>query len=76
MVCLWWWKAGDINIGFHVEAIGEVIELSVSDMTPVSPTINLTHPEYLQGIFPGGTGLLNIEAILQDPRLVIDETIG
>jgi purine-binding chemotaxis protein CheW len=68
-------QADEINIGFHVEAIGDVIELSANDMTPVSPTINLTHPEYLDGIFPGGVGLLNIEAILRDPGLVIDESI-
>lgn len=69
-------EADDISIGFHVESIGEVIELSMSDLNPMSPAIHLAHPEYLQGIFPDGTGLLNLPAILQDSRLEIDETVG
>lgn len=69
-------QADDITVGFHVEAIGEVIELSANEMAPISPTINLSHPEYFHGIFPDGTGLLNITAILHDPRLVLDESTG
>jgi hypothetical protein len=36
--------------------------------------MNVTHVECLQGIFPDGTALLNMSAILEDPRIVVDET--
>jgi purine-binding chemotaxis protein CheW len=66
-------EADDGSIGFRVEAIGEVVELPMSQVNPVPTNMNIAQAEYLQGIFPDGTALLNLKAILNDSRLIIDE---
>lgn len=67
-------KASDAVTGFRVETIGEVVELAADQINSVTTNMNLAHAAYLQGILPDGTALLNIEAILEDPRLIVDET--
>ena len=69
-------EAGDTRIGFRVETIGEVVELSMSQLNPVPNDINLAQPAYLQGLFPDGTALLNMRAILEVPRLVVDDSVA
>ena len=69
-------RAGDASIGFVVEAIGEVIELPMSQINFVSANMNLDQADSIQGIFPDGSVLLNMKAVLEDPRLVIDESIN
>ena len=63
----------DAHIGFRVEVIGEVVELSTAGMNPVPANMNLAHPQYLRGIFPDGTALLDMKSVLNDPRLAVDE---
>ncbi len=65
--------AADANIGLRVEVVGEVVDLAISQMNPVPPNMNLAQAEYLQGIFPDGTALLNLKAVLDDKRLVVDD---
>ena len=67
-------QAGETTIGFRVEAVGEVIELQISQMNSVPANMNVSHVECIQGIFPDGTALLNMTAILEDPRIIVDET--
>lgn len=64
----------DANIGFRVEMVGEVVDLAVNQMNPVPPNMNLAQADYLQGIFPDGTALLNLKAVLDDKRLIVDDT--
>ncbi len=67
-------EAGDVSIGFRVEAIDEIVELEMSRMNPITPTMNLGQGQYLRGIFPDGIALLDVSAILDDPRLADDES--
>ncbi|WP_119070695.1 chemotaxis protein CheW [Aggregatilinea lenta] len=64
----------DARIGFRVETIGEVVELAVSQLNPVPIDMNLAQSTYLQGLFPDGTALLNMQVILGDPRLIVDDS--
>lgn len=66
--------ASDANIGFRVEMVGEVVDLARSQMNAVPPNMNLAQMDYLQGIFPDGTALLNLKALLEDKRLIVDDT--
>lgn len=66
--------AGDSSIGFRVPTIGEVVDLPMSQMNPIPANMNVGQAEYLQGIFPDGTALLNLQAVLEDPRLVVDDS--
>ncbi len=64
------------SIGLCVESIGEVVELPTSQMNATPTNMNLDHPEYFQGIFLDGTALLNVNAILADPRLMVDDSVA
>ena len=64
----------DTAIGFRVEGITDVVELCINDMNPVPANMNLAQSQYLRGIFPDGVALLDMKAVLDDPRLVVDET--
>ena len=66
-------EAGDTSLGFRVEAIDEIVELALSRLNPITPTMNLGQGQYLRGIFPDGIALLDVHAILNDPRLADDE---
>ncbi len=66
--------AGDASIGFRVEAVGEIVELALSSMNPITATMNLNQAQYLRGIFADGIALLDVRAILDDPRLADDES--
>lgn len=67
-------QAGDANIGFRIEAVGEVIELPMSQLNPVPSNMNLAYAEYIQGICHDGTALLNMNVLLNDPHIVVDDT--
>lgn len=67
-------NADGSSIGFRVDAVGEVAELAMSQMELIPANANLSRPDYLQGVFPDGTALLNLTAILADPHLIIDES--
>ena len=67
-------KAG--SIGLCVEAIGEVVELPLNQLNDTPTNINVDHLEYFQGIFLDGTALLNVTAILADPRLMVDDSVA
>lgn len=63
------------SIGICVESIGEVLDLPMKQMNTTPTNLNLDHPEYFQGIFLDGTALINVHAILSDPRIIVDETV-
>lgn len=66
-------ESGDIRVGFRIESIGDVVELTMNQMGPVPSNINFASMECLVGIFPDGITLLDVKAILNDPRMVVDE---
>ncbi len=66
----------NMTVAFRVSAIGDTILVKVRELAPVSGLFDLAKREYLQGMLPDGTIILNTDAILNDPALIVDETIG
>lgn len=64
------------SIGMHVEAIGEVVELPMSQLNPIPSSMSLEHQEYFQGVFHDGTALLDVRKLLADPRIQVDQSAG
>lgn len=65
-----------MTVAFRVSAIGDAILVKVDDLAPVSGLFDLARQEYVQGALPDGTIVLNLAAILNDPTLVVDETVS
>jgi len=63
----------DSSVAFCVEAVGETRAVQMSELQPVPPMLN---EAYLQGISADGMAMLNVEAIINDPALIVDEAIG
>jgi purine-binding chemotaxis protein CheW len=66
----------EMTLAFRVDAIGDVLPLVENELTPIPTTFGLTKSDYLQGVLPNGTVLLNVGAVLQDPALTVDETVN
>jgi purine-binding chemotaxis protein CheW len=66
----------NMTVAFRVSAIGETILVGVGELVPVSGLFDLAKREYVQGALPDGTIVLNMDAILNDPALIVDETVG
>ena len=64
----------NMSVALSVVEIGDAASIRMEDVTPVPETLHLTRPDYLQGTLPDGAGLLNVNAILNDPALIVDET--
>lgn len=65
-----------MTVAFRVGAINDAIMVKVGEIAPVSGLFDLAKTEYVQGVLPDGTILLNIDAVLNDPALIVDETVG
>jgi purine-binding chemotaxis protein CheW len=63
----------DSSVAFCVEAVGEARTVQLSELQPVPPMLN---EAYLDGISADGMAMLNVEAIINDPALIVDEIIG
>ena len=66
-------SAKENSIAFCVEAVGETRAVQMSELQSVPPMLNET---YLQGISADGMAMLNVEAIINDPALIVDEAIS
>jgi purine-binding chemotaxis protein CheW len=66
----------DITLAFRVSSIDNAILVKVGELIPVSGLFDLPRLDYFQGVLPNGTIVLNMDAILSDPALIVDETIG
>ncbi len=67
-------SSGELSVAFRVEQIGAVQAMTTT--SPLPPNLDLGHSEYLEGILPDGTVLLDVKAILSDPALVVNDTVG
>ena len=67
---------GEMSLGFCVDEIGAVQALSTTSLTPLASNLNLTHTAYLKGMLSDGSVLLDVNAILNDPTLVVNDTIN
>ncbi len=66
----------EMTVAFHVSAIGNAILVKVGELVPVPELFDLAQKDYVRGALPDGTIVLNLDAILNDPALIINETIG
>jgi purine-binding chemotaxis protein CheW len=66
-------SSNDNSVAFCVEAVGEARTVQLSALQAVPPMLN---EAYLNGISADGMGMLNVEAIINDPALIVDEAIG
>lgn len=66
---------GQMQVAFAVERIGEVVALPMDKLNPVPATIGLERAAYLEGVFTDGVALLDVEAVLSDPALMVDEIV-
>ncbi len=66
-------QAGDVSVGLRVDAIGEIAEF---DRRTLNPAAGSAAGECLEGIFAEGVGLLSVQAILGDGRLLVSDRGG
>lgn len=62
----------DAYIALLVQKVGEVSNLPIEELTPVSGA-NAKHSSYLQGVLADGTVLLNLQQLLDDPALEVSQ---
>jgi purine-binding chemotaxis protein CheW len=63
----------EMSIALYVDGIGEVEALPLNRLAPIPATFHLDRTHHLQGVLPDGVILLDVQAILNDPALVVDE---
>ena len=61
------------SVAFCVETVGEARAVQLSALQPVPPMLN---EAYLSGISADGMAMLNVEAIINDPALVVDDSVA
>jgi purine-binding chemotaxis protein CheW len=66
----------DMSVALYVEQIGEVAALPLDRIAPIPASFSIDRTHHLQGVLPDGTILLDVEAILNDPGLIVDEQVG
>jgi purine-binding chemotaxis protein CheW len=63
----------EFSLGLCADSVGEVMMVLISTLQPVPAALNHV---YLKGVLPDGTALLDLDAILNDPTLIVDEVVG
>lgn len=63
----------EFSLGLCVEAVGEVVTVLISTLQPVPAVLNQV---YLRNVLPNGIALLDLDAILNDPSLIVDEAVS
>ncbi len=64
-----------MTVAFQVSTIGDPRTLPISAFIPIPDSFSLAKKEYIRGTLTDGTSLLNIEALLGDPALIINEQL-
>jgi purine-binding chemotaxis protein CheW len=67
--------ADPIEIGIIVEEVTDVVTLFEKDIEPPLTTYTEAHSGYLRGITADMLAVLNLNAILDDKRLIVDEEL-
>jgi len=63
----------NMTVGYRVDAIGDVHNYKPGDLTGVPANFEGGQAAYVKNILPDGTALLDIDALLDDPRILVDE---
>lgn len=64
---------GDVEVGLRVDDVGEVSRNSDDLLMSIADTADIRKRDYVRGIYPDGSILLNLSHILRDPALMIDQ---
>jgi purine-binding chemotaxis protein CheW len=64
-----------MTVAFLVEKVGEITAFSANTLSPVPAETEGRRIECLEGIFPDGTGLIDVQAILDDKALTVAENV-
>jgi purine-binding chemotaxis protein CheW len=64
-----------VTVALRVESVGDVLNFSMSSTSPVPSNLDTQHAQYLDCVLENGATLLNVAAIINDPELVISDTI-
>jgi purine-binding chemotaxis protein CheW len=66
---------GSANMGFLVDQVIGISELSRHDLQPPLPTIGAQQTRYIQGITAEPLILIDVDALTNDPGIVVDEEV-
>ncbi len=61
-----------LTITLAVDRVGAIRTIPAQTLDPVPPGLGIAHPEYLMGTLPDGTILVDVNAILADPDIVVN----
>jgi len=67
---------GNMLFGILADAIVGVRHIPMTDIQPSLPTLTGVREEYLKGVTPGRTVILDAEALLTDQNIVVQEQIS
>lgn len=65
----------DVQIALLVQSVNEVKALLAKDVLALPTTLEIINETYFQGVLDNGTVLVNVDAVLNDPQLVINQTV-
>ena len=65
-----------IRVALRVDAIGEAVTVPANALAPIPANLALTRPDYLKGLLPDGTALIDLYTILNDSALMVNETVN
>jgi purine-binding chemotaxis protein CheW len=65
-----------LTVALLVATVGDVTTFLASDLTPLPASTDAGSAAYMRGILPDGTGLLDLNAMLGDPALMVGETFS
>lgn len=69
-------KAADMEIGLLVSQVHAVRTLQLSELEPALPTTARIAAEHTRGVSPDMLVLLDLEALMRDPRMTVWEEVG
>ncbi|HQS58333.1 MAG: chemotaxis protein CheW [Gallionellales bacterium 35-53-114] len=68
-------ESASMCFGILADAIAGVRQIAVTDIQPSLPTLTGIREEYLQGVTPGRTVILDAGKLLSDSKIVVQEQV-
>ena len=69
-------QSGSMLFGILADVIAGVRRIPVSDIQPSLPTLTGVREEYLKGVTPGRTVILDAEKLLTDESIIVQEQVA
>ena len=69
-------QSGNMLFGILADVIAGVRRIPVSDIQPFLPTLTGVREEYLKGVTPGRTVILDAEKLLTDESIIVQEQVA